>query len=152
MILEDLIRRLTRLERFIDGLIKPEVSRWIDWTPTVTQSGAVTVTVTFARYVVQGNTVQLRASLAVTGTGTIANPVVIGGLPTPLSPVNVAGVVGEIRIFDSGTAFYVGSLEIFTATSFKGFAHLETDAIGVDPSFALANGDNISFQAAYERA
>lgn len=148
---DELVKRINDLQRQVDSLIKPEVGRWQTWTPTVTQSVAVTVTVTFARYVVRDNTVILRASLAVTGAGTIANAVVIGGLPAALAPVSAAGVAGIIRIFDSGTAFYVGSMEFLNSTSFQGFAHLETDAIGIDPSFALASGDTISFEAAYER-
>lgn len=151
--MEQLFREIAELKRRLAELEtqeKPGI--WTDWTPTVTQSGSVTVTVSYARYFTDGKKVDLIASLAVTGTGTIANPVVIGGLPAALSPASGVVVVGIIRIFDTGTAFYVGAMEVFTATSFKGFAHLETDAIGIDPSFALANGDLITFQATYERA
>ena len=53
--LSELIRQMNRMQQEIDSLVKPEVGTagstvWTDWTPTVTQSGSVTITVDYARY------------------------------------------------------------------------------------------------------
>lgn len=124
---------------------------WQDWTPTVDQGGAVAVTVTFARYAVLGDTVHIRGELAVTGAGTGGNNIIIGGLPGALSPAYVTGDVGTFRVLDAGTAHYVGVLIIASATTFFGRAHNNGSPIGTTPSFALAAGDVIYFQGAWER-
>src|SRR5512138_2983596 len=59
---------------------------WAAWTPTVTQSGAVTVTVTYARYCLVGKVCHVQARLAVTGSGTETNAIVIGGQPAAIQP------------------------------------------------------------------
>lgn len=148
----ELLRRITQLEQRLDALVNPEVGRWLDWTPTVTQSGNVTYNAgtSFARYLLIQNTVLFRANLAITGTGTTANTITIGGLPYSIS--NVAGIVGTIQILDSGTAFYVGALGVSSATSMAGRAHGLGSAIGVTPNFALANNDVIGIVGMYERA
>ena len=126
---------------------------WQDWTPTITQSGNVTVTVNYARYVVLAQSVIVRAKLTVTGSGTAGNAVVIGGIPTAIQPANSGGlsIIGIGNIQDSGTAQYVGALWANTASDWRLIAHNQTNFVGVTPSFALANGDIIGFQAAYER-
>lgn len=121
---------------------------WQDWTPTVTQGVAVTFNTTFARYVVLGDTVLFRARLAITSAGTIANAVIIGGLP--LSIADASGIVGTIRIIDTGTANYVGALFVVSATTLEGVAHGLGLAMGVTPAFALANGDTIDLVGQYE--
>lgn len=156
MITGDVIRRLTRLERLIDGLIKPEVGRWGDWTPTVTQSGAVTVTVSRARYMADGNTVHIYVELSVTGTGTAGNAITIGGIPAAVQPVIVNGSdvspLGTASVIDQGTQAYYGFLVASTAASWHIMDSNTRGQIGVNPSFALANTDIIAFRATYERA
>lgn len=124
---------------------------WQNWTPTVSQGGAVAATVNFARYEVKGQTVRVRGQLAVTGAGVAGNAVTIGGLPGALSPVQAGGIVGVIDILDAGTAQYAGVLFVASATTFVGQAHNLTGRIGVTPNFALANGDFIYFQGEWER-
>ena len=153
--IEDLIRRLTRLERFIDGLIKPEVGQWQDWTPTVTQLGGVTVTVSYARYAVIANTVILLARLVVTGTGTANNAIVISGIPTPILPslaTSSTTMVGHLLVLDTGTAYYHTPLVYVGANNFLGIYPAGGNYVGITPNFGLVSGDEISFQATYERA
>ena len=50
---------------------------WETWTPTVTQSGSVTCTVTYAKYAQIQKLVVASAYLTVTGTGTANNPVLV---------------------------------------------------------------------------
>ncbi len=127
---------------------------WVTFAPTVTQSGAVTLTVTFARYIVLANTVIVQARLAITGAGTGNNAIIIAGLPTAILPGNATvndHVAGNSVISNSGTAFYQGALVYVGVNDFRIIAHNTTDFIGVDPNFALANGDFIGFQGSWER-
>jgi len=153
-VITELTRRLNLLQRQVDGLIKPEVGRWMDWTPTVTQSVAVTVTVTYARYVVFGDSAIIIARLGVTSAGTGNNVISVAGLPTiaQIANPNTLGVIGTgLVTTGGGTTIYQGALIGFGANELRFFAHNATNYFGVVPNFALANGDVISFQAAYER-
>lgn len=156
--MEQLFREIAELKRRVAELEtqeKPGI--WTDWTPTVTQSGSVTVTVTFAKYFTDGKLVVLRANLAVTGTGTANNDIVIGGIPASVQPsFHSTSVIGTGLVTNAGTAYYQGALVAISATDFRIYIHnftpLAGSAIGSNPNFALANGDAISFQATYERA
>lgn len=152
--IEDVIRRLTRLERFIDGLIKPETGRWVDWTPTLAQLGAVTVTVTVARYEAKGDTVTVEVRLDVTSAGTVGNPVVIGGVPSAIAPANVGNlnVIGNGMVYDTGTMAYEGSLVAVGVSDWRFITNGVGNYVGITPNFALASGDVISFRATYKRA
>jgi len=125
---------------------------WQDWTPTVTQSGSVSVTVTQGRYMTIGDTAIVQVSLSVTGTGTAGNAVVIGGQPAAIQSANNAVVLGHAWISDISSANYAGVLVAIGATDWRVVCHTEADYAGTDPSFALASGDAIRFHAAYERA
>jgi hypothetical protein len=156
MMNDELFRRLTQLERRLQELerSKPEVGRWVDWTPTVTQSGSVTFTITFCRYIVQDNVVNIRGRLAITSAGTGNNNIVIGAGPAAIAPANAQNIMGGIRVTDTGTADYVGALLWNSSTQLVGQVHSTgaTTFIGVNPNFALASGDIIGFFAVYERA
>ncbi len=127
---------------------------WVTFAPTVTQSGAVSLTVTFARYIVLANTVIVQARLAITGAGTGNNAIVIAGLPTAILPGNTVAsehVVGTGLVNDVGTLFYQGALVYVGVNDFRMQAHGVTGVIGITPNFALANGDFIGFQGSWER-
>ncbi len=148
----DLIKQITKLQRQVDGLIKPEVGRWVDWTPTVTQGVAVTVTIGYAKYVVIDNAVFMRVALNITSAGTAGSVIQVGGVPTAVQPGFIGSDIGEGRVFDAGTAHYVGALVAVGASDFRIMAHAQGNYIGAAPSFALASGDAIYFTAFYERA
>ena len=128
---------------------------WRDWTPTVTQSGAVTVTVTEAKYCLVGKVCHIYAKLAVTGTGTGANAIVVGATPVAAQPAVAAGegmVHGQAWVQDAGAANYYG-LAVNSSGANWIFPDTNTrEYIGVDPNFALANGDKIFFSATYRVA
>jgi hypothetical protein len=50
---------------------------WTSWTPTVTQAGSITKTVTYARYIKLGRLVIAQAYLAITGAGSSATAVTV---------------------------------------------------------------------------
>lgn len=152
--LDDLQKQLTSLQKQIDNLVKPEipaVAVWTDWTPTLTQSGTVTATVTFARYKLSdANEVKLEVRLAVTGTGTGANAITISNLPYQIRNSSNSAK-GTARITDTGTATYAAIVTALSATQIQ-FTEANTgQAVGVNPNFALANTDVISFECTYER-
>lgn len=152
--MEDLTRRITQLERWRDTFIQNEVGGWRDWTPTITQSGSVTITIDEAKYMLLGGgkLVTLYAELTVTGSGTSGQGIVVGGLPTHIEPAkNGTYAIGSFFIVDSSVPIrYVGSVSPLPATvgfrfQSSGFA----SAAGVTPAFGLANGDTIGFSCFY---
>jgi hypothetical protein len=126
---------------------------WNTWTPTVTQSGAVAVTVNRARYKVVNDICHTEVQLTCTAAGTGNNAIVIGGQPAAIQPAWTGywAVLGHVMVHDAGTAYYVGVVLAVAATTW----HFMRDAatlgyIGQDPNFALAIGDVISINATYE--
>jgi hypothetical protein len=156
----ELIERLAdagarrELGRLLDALAGARglEARVGDWTPTVTQGVAVTVTVSFARYTRLGQRALVTAGLSVTSAGTVGNAIKIGGQPAVLQPVHVTSTpaIGAGYVLDAGTAWYQGTLVVYGASDWRLQAHGLGDVVGVTPNFALANGDLISFACAYE--
>lgn len=124
---------------------------YTNWTPTITQGVAVSVTVTEAVYSIIGETCHVQVKLAVTGAGTAGQQIVIGGMPTVAQPALFgAGVVaGTAHVLDSGTTNHTGDLMATSATQFKILVDENDDYLGATPSFALASGDTIGFSATY---
>ena len=131
-------------------------SAWNTWTPTITQSGAVAATVTRARYKIVNKICHTEVSLAVTAAGTAANAIVIGGQPAAIQPsysYTPGGFpIGVAQVVNAGTATYVANVATLTATTFQFRAGATDNWVGVNPNFALANGDFIFFTATYEVA
>lgn len=153
--LEDMARAIRVLERRVERLETQETTlRWVGWTPTVTQSGAVAATVTLARYATFGKLAIVEVYLAVTGAGTSGNAIVIAGQPTAIQAANAASglSIGGFWVEDSGSAYYVGSLLAIGATDWRMMTNAVDNYLGANPSFALANNDKIRFFAVYERA
>ena len=140
----------------VNTFLAGEGGQWSSWTPTVTQGGAVSVTVTYARYARYGRTIHFNASLAVTGTGTGFEPVEISGLPA--TAATSALIVGQGSIFDaSATAYKSGVCFLESTTTFS--IRSEIDAAPFDNRLGLysftaglASGDNIRIQGTYEAA
>ena len=151
----ELVKQIMRLQKQVDGLVKPEVGRWIDWTPTVTQSGAVTGTISYARYKADlDGMVTVRVYLTITGSGTGNNNIVIGGMPSTIGAANPSSttVIGHGMVVDFGTQAYTVEMVANGATDWRFYVTGTGSFVGVVPNFALANTDIISFQATYERA
>jgi len=146
----DLIREINRLREIVENLVEPEVGRWISWTPTLVQSVAVTFTLDHARYIALAQAVIMQVRLTATSAGVAGNNIIIGNIPSAISPINTpASAVGSGIINNAGTR-RVGHVTA-TAVDFRMNADGFTGEIGTTPSFALANGDIIQFQATYER-
>jgi hypothetical protein len=143
--IEELIRRLTKLERDFEGLIKPEVGGWKDWTPTVTQGVAVAVTVTEAKYKVKEDDVRIYARLAVTGAGTAGQTIVLAGWAAALNPnPGPAGwPMGVAIIIDATGPTNYSAVCRYSSNNLIFASQTANNFLGANPAFTLANGDAI---------
>jgi hypothetical protein len=127
-------------------------SDWASWTPAVTQSGSVTVTVTRARYTQIHKTVVAIGQLAVTGTGTAGNAITV---TVPVTAAAAGPVAGSAWIFDSSATASYSNAVFLNATTTIRFLNDATGAgagVGATPSFGLASPDEIRFIVTYEAA
>lgn len=134
------------------GLIASE--QWINFTPTLTQSATVTNTVQYARYSKMGRIITLNVYLSVTGSGTGANPVVVG-LPVPAAFTAFPLTIGTGQIFDQSAAInYAGILRISGSQTASFVPGAQTAANGLlgNATFTagLTNLDEISYSGTYE--
>ena len=130
--------------------LAPFFAAWTSYTPTLTQSVAVTKTVTYAKYVQIGNFVWVQVSLTATGAGTGNNAITVT-LPSTAS--SAAGVSGAAFVLDANVNSYVGTARGLTTTTVAFFQGLGGGtAIGQSPNFALASTDIVQFLAFYEAA
>lgn len=130
------------------------VAAWTSFTPSLTQSGAVTKTVTTARYQRVGRLIIAEVYLTCTGSGTAANPVIVGLPVTASGPIDT--LVGVGRVYDSSaTARYEASVGLRSTTTVHFFPTSTTvaDVLG-NTAFtaALASGDQVHYKIAYEAA
>jgi hypothetical protein len=124
---------------------------WTSYTPTLTQSSAVTKTITYAKYEKIGRQDTVNVALSATGTGVANNSV------TVTMPFTIAGgtVIGSGYIFDaSGVIIYPciteaagTTVQFVDAAAAVGVRQGQT---GASFSVALATGDIVSFCASYE--
>lgn len=125
---------------------------WSDYTPTLTQSGTVTATVNFAKYVDVGNIRFIDVSLSVTGSGTGSNVVTVS---IPSSAASTGATVGSGYFYDTSASGYLTFIvETASSTTVKfmasgGGTSTNKDFLGAGTPFqsALASGDLIKFQA-----
>lgn len=140
----------------VNTYLSGEGGAWTSWTPAVTQSGAVTVTVTDAKYARWGRLIHFDAYLIVTGSGTGTNAVTIS-LPVATNARYSANhTLGTGFIYDtSATLKYKAIIAWATSTTIKlhptsstadGYLGAGTFTAG------LAVGDLISVQGTYEAA
>lgn len=122
------------------------------YTPTLTQSGSVTKTVTVADYVQLGKFVTVWFHLAVTGSGTTNNAVLVG-LPVTANTTHASSAMelGSGEILDNGTNLYHVMWRYNSSTTIAALRNdtLATSVVGVDPNFALANTDYIKGYVTY---
>lgn len=130
------------------------VGAWTAFTPTLTQLGAVTKTVTYANYQRVGRLITAAVVLTVTGTGTGANSVLVGLPVAAALSSNLA--IGSGLLFDSSAALnYRAIVTLASATTvfLNPAASTVSDVLG-NTSFtaALAVSDIISYTVTYESA
>lgn len=144
----ELTRQFNLLRQEFDNLVKPEVGRWIDWTPAVIQSGSVAVTVVEAKYRMSWEDIRIYCHLTVTGTGTAANAIIVSGWPSTINPSPGPNTwpVGVGVIVDQGIEIYEGVVSLnINNTQVSLWSPTTNTWVGANPSFALVSGDIIYF-------
>lgn len=129
------------------------VDAWTGYTPTLTQSAAVTKTVTRAVYQRVGRLVVVTFSLSVTGAGTVSNNIQVG-LPVAAAASAMPG--GSMWIYDaSANTNYVGVAVMLSTTTIGAIISGGTGYagnVGGVMAAALASGDAILGHFTYEAA
>lgn len=131
----------------------PDVA-WTAYTPTLVQPGAVTKTVTYARYTRTGRKITAQVLLTVTGTGTAANSVVVGLPVTAAQASDLPCGVGIVTDSSAGGATF-GGIALINSTTTVYFLSTATNIglLGVaDFTAALAVGDTVRMSITYESA
>ena len=82
----------------VNTFLMGEGGAWTSWTPTVTQTGAVTVTNTRSRFARYGRTIHFTTSLTVTGSGTAGAAITVS---LPVTAAASLETIGQGFIFDS---------------------------------------------------
>lgn len=134
------------------ALYQPMLPGYVDWTPTVTQGGAVSVTVTEAKYAVIGKVCHLYARVVTTATGTAGNAILIGGLPAGATPAIPDGSDAGGGFLNRGATYHAGRLYYATGSGFYIMAEGQSGGLGASPSFGLGIGDVIRLNATYRVA
>ena len=135
--------------------IGPVHGAWLDWTPTVTQSASVSVTVARAKYMRLGRLIIGDCQLTVTGAGTGGNAVRVS-MPVTWAHGNTriplgAGIIND----DSANFFYDGKLVALSTTAFAfALTGAAEDTYLGSTTFtaALAASDVIGLSFTYEAA
>ena len=127
---------------------------WTSWTPAVTQSTSVSLTATGSRYCKFGRLVIAQAAIAVTGSGTASNAIIIS---LPVTSKTLAGggwlAIGSWGGVDTGTQVYSGEVVwVSTTTCALVISSSGGVYVGQTPAWTLANTDTIGFTIAYEAA
>lgn len=124
----------------------------LTFTPTVTQSGAVSTSSATGRYLKIGKWVIAQLQLVCSSAGTAANAIIIGGLPVNTSNDGFPHAIGFFsRGGPPGTLNHLLAGFFDTATTLKLLAGAAaTGNFGVNPGVTLASGDVISMILVYE--
>lgn len=136
----------------LNAVVPVGPNAWTDYTPTLTQSGAVTKTVTYARYTKVGRLVHVTVLMTATAAGTANNAIKVS-LPFTAA-TNSALRAGMFSVRNaSGPNNFVGACQFFSTTTVVGITNNNSEFLGAASSAfssALASGDIVSIDLTYE--
>jgi hypothetical protein len=125
---------------------------WTSYTPTITQSGTVTATVTHSKWT-RGprRTITWSFTLTVTGSGTGSNVVTVS---LPATAASTSSVYGAGYIYDASATTRYGGTWVANSTTTVAFVGdwAGANAFGVSPTTALASSDLLAGTITYEAA
>jgi hypothetical protein len=137
----------------LKALLPLDALAWTSYTPTVTQSGTVSNTQTYAKYTRLGNLIVVRALLSMTSTGTGNNLIVVSLPVTATAGSDIPCGEGYIK---AGGTWFPG-LAITNTTSTIAFIDttqttggLGLGQTGTAANGALVSGNTIGYRVAYE--
>jgi len=124
---------------------------WESYTPTLTQTGTVTKTVTYAKFCQINKLIVCNVRLDVTGAGTATSAVVIGLPITASQSSNLR--IGTSTFFDSSAGItYNAAVQLVSSTTVSLLADGGPNFVGVLPNVALAASDQLTLSIQYEAA
>jgi hypothetical protein len=126
------------------------ISEWSSYTPTVTQSGAVTMIVNYSKYRWYGGTAEVIVHMTANGSGSSGSAILVS-LPVDSAVAALSVGVGLVSDADSGL-HYPAQMITNTATqvAFHRMDSATAGIIGVDPAIGLASSDILRFTIRYE--
>lgn len=131
------------------------IGTWTTYTPTVTQNGTRTATINYASYCLINTFCIVNVDLTITNAGALANLLTVSS-PQTISGATITRGVGAGLFYDaSATDVMLITVARAGTSTFKFYTDATTsnnDGLGTNPSLAVANGDGLSFYAAFETA
>jgi hypothetical protein len=140
-------------DQFVE--IAPFFATFTSWTPQIDQGATTNIakTVNYARYLKIGRFVLASAHMSITGTGTTNNAVIVT-LPSGANIASTAIIaLGSGRVVDQSVADYqvIAIRQSATSIVFVNAAgNTAGGVVGINPNFALASPDVITFTIMYE--
>ena len=135
-----------------DVAFSPLLDAWTNWTPTLTQTGAVTKTINSATFIQIGKLVFAEFNLVVTGSGSGLTGVTVS---LPVTAKSKTGVrIGVGSIFDNRPVTQYAAVCYQTSTTTIGFIGDWSAGAqwGSSPAINLAVSDNVAASLTYEAA
>lgn len=157
--IEELMRRLVKLEQDVAGLLKPEVGRWVDISASVSlyQNAAVAATVNYAKVFVGKNRATVIARLTATAAGSAGSNIyiILPDYLTPASGIASGQPLGAGQYLDgsvhyNGNVFYVADIGGLPALALRVATVTDGNVIGTNPNIAIASSDVFSVDATFE--
>lgn len=129
----------------------PSWSTISTWAPTITQSSAITITVSYANYVVVGRIAHAEAKITIDSAGSASTGIVVGGFPAAIAPRYTTGdaLCGAGDYNDAGTRYVLG-LVATSSSMMQPFSNAGTTWFGTNPAVTVATGDVLSINLRYE--
>lgn len=131
---------------------------WTTFTPTLTQGVGITITVTYAAYLLLGKLAVVQMRLACTSAGTASNLIGVGGIPAAIAPkrtdaVSAVAPAGVFQFLDASVGYYVGVANFSGATTLQLYTGAGAGSpLGIAPATTVANTDVLGLQLCYEVA
>lgn len=135
--------------------LAPFFSAFTSWTPTLTQTVAVTVTNNDSKYLKVGRLVIAYFNLTATTSGTAGGTVTLGfgsgGTAAPTARATTS-ITGSYRFLDAGATNYVGTVIGNTTTAVIFYKDADGNPLGPTGSVQVTNNDVLQGFIVYESA
>ena len=131
-------------------ILNPQ-SSWISYTPSLTQSTAITFTNNYCKYSVTGRVVTYQGSLLATNSGTASSGINVS-LPVAAASSSIFRTIGAATFYDtSANTMYMLAAYTDNIGNIRFIGDTTTgNNFGIVPAITMAAGDYINFSATYE--
>jgi hypothetical protein len=128
---------------------------WTSYVPTVKGgTTSVTGTLSYSKYLRINKLVFVQTNITITSAGDPSGIISVS-MPSGLLAVSqdVTRPVGSFFVFDASASSYYQGVATAVGNNIQGVSYNSSNYMGnVNPGFALANGDKVSFSVCYEVA